>query len=232
MAYYFYFDKMLLPIPPEKMNIKVGGKNKTMSLINGQEINILKSQSLKEISFQFMIPHTKYPFATYSAGSLSANYYIERLKKLKKEKKTFQFIVVRMMPKGMPMFYTNITCSLEDFELIDDANNGLDQMVSVSLKEWVKYGTVIANIEKDADGNEKIVSKSNQRASSKEIPKTITVGTPISIGGINPTFEIGQGSLWDEIKLATGSDLDFQSILDKNGIINPNTVPVGTVISL
>lgn len=217
MAYYFYFDKMLLPIPPEQMNIKVGGKNKTMSLINGQEINILKSQSLKEISFQFMIPHTKYPFATYSAGALGPNFYIERLKKLKKEKLKFQFIVVRMMPKGMPMFYTNIKCSLEDFELIDDANNGFDQMVSVLLKEFVPYGTVIANIEKDANGNEKIVSKSNQRA-SKEIPKTITMDD-----GSN---------LWDKIKMATGSDLNYADILSKNGITNPNAISAGTVISL
>ncbi len=226
MAYYFYFDRMLLPIPPEKMNIKVGGKNKTMSLINGQEINILKSQGLKEISFEFMIPHTKYPFATYSAGSLSANYYIERLKSLKKDKKTFQFIVVRMMPKGLPMFYTNIKCSLEDFELVDDANNGFDQTVSVLLKEFVSYGTVTANIEKDADGNEKIVSKSNMRASSKEIPKTIT------IGGIGSSFQIGDGSLWDEIKMATGTDLDFAEIMQKNSITNPNIVPSGAVISL
>ena len=153
-------------------------------------------------------------------------------KKANNKNKSEQIADEQNLASGTNEIVASETLSLEDFELIDDANNGLDQMVSVSLKEWVKYGTVIANIEKDANGNEKIVSKSNQRASSKEIPKTITVGSPTTFGGINPTFEIGEGSLWDEIKLATGSDLDFQLILDKNGITNPNVVPVGTVISL
>lgn len=226
MAYYFYFDKMLLPIPPEAINIRVGGKNKTMNLINGAEINILKSPSLKEINFEFVIPHTKYPFATYSAGVLGANYYIERLKKLKKDKSTFQFIIARMTPKGMPMFYTNIKCSLEEFNFDEDAESlGLDQKVTVQLKEFVNYGTVVAEIEKDANGNEKIVSKSNSRA-SKPIPETVT------FGGVGSSIQIGDGSLYDTIKMATGSDVDYAKILEMNSIKNPNAVPAGAVIKL
>ena len=51
MAYYFYLDDMMLPIPPAKMDIRIKNKNKTVSLINEGEINIIKAEGLKEISF-------------------------------------------------------------------------------------------------------------------------------------------------------------------------------------
>ena len=41
MAYEVYIDDMLLPIPPQKIPIKYPGQNKTMTLINGDEINLI-----------------------------------------------------------------------------------------------------------------------------------------------------------------------------------------------
>ncbi len=43
MAYLCYMDKMLLPIAPSKLQLKVNNQNKTLTLINEGEINILKS---------------------------------------------------------------------------------------------------------------------------------------------------------------------------------------------
>lgn len=42
MAYEVYIDDMLLPLPPEKIPIKYGGQNKTVTLINGEEINMIR----------------------------------------------------------------------------------------------------------------------------------------------------------------------------------------------
>lgn len=42
--YYFYLDKILLPVTPSKMSIKIKNKNKTYVEINEGEINILKKQ--------------------------------------------------------------------------------------------------------------------------------------------------------------------------------------------
>ena len=63
MAYHFYMGKMLCPIAPSKLQIKIGNKNKTMTLINEGEVNILKQVGLTEISFDMLLPNVSYPFA-------------------------------------------------------------------------------------------------------------------------------------------------------------------------
>ncbi len=84
--YQVFLGYMPLPITPSKIETKVNGRNSTIELINGQEVNIIKSQGLTEISFEFMIPHQAYPFASLAGqatnlvGSLmnptvEANYY-------------------------------------------------------------------------------------------------------------------------------------------------------------
>ena len=51
MAYYFYLGKTLLPVAPSKLSLKIGNQNKTYTLINEGEINVLKSATLTEIEF-------------------------------------------------------------------------------------------------------------------------------------------------------------------------------------
>jgi len=41
--YEVYLDDLMLPIAPQKIQIKVNGQNKTTNLINGEEINIIKA---------------------------------------------------------------------------------------------------------------------------------------------------------------------------------------------
>lgn len=41
--YYFYLDKLLLPVPPEKLELKIKNQNKTMNLINEGEVNQIKT---------------------------------------------------------------------------------------------------------------------------------------------------------------------------------------------
>ena len=42
MAYKMYLDGVLMPITPSKVKVKINNQNKTLTLINGEEINILK----------------------------------------------------------------------------------------------------------------------------------------------------------------------------------------------
>lgn len=65
--YDFYLKKCLLPVPPEKLQIKINNANKTVTLINGQQVNLLKKAELSDIEFECLLPQAKYPFAVYKS---------------------------------------------------------------------------------------------------------------------------------------------------------------------
>ena len=89
MAYEFYLDKMLLPIAPSKVQLKVKNQNKTLNLINHGEVNILKDAGLTSIDFETIIPQVQYPFSKYKNGFEPAKNYLERLEALKVKKEPF-----------------------------------------------------------------------------------------------------------------------------------------------
>ena len=47
--YRIIIDGQYVPIPPEKITIKVDGDNKTMTLINLGEINVIRKKKLTDI---------------------------------------------------------------------------------------------------------------------------------------------------------------------------------------
>ena len=102
--YSFYLDNVLLPITPEKLQIKIKNQNKTVELINFGEANILKSPGLSEISFEFVVPMiNKYPFAR---DVQSADYYLSLMEKLKTDLKPFKFAVLRQIGNNKTQFST------------------------------------------------------------------------------------------------------------------------------
>ena len=67
-GYEFYLDKCLLPVTPSKLQLKIDNANKTLTLMDEGEINILKKAGLTEVEFTCGIPQVKYPFAVYKDG--------------------------------------------------------------------------------------------------------------------------------------------------------------------
>ena len=65
MSYKFYLGDILLPVSPSKITWKYGNQNKTTTLINYSEINIIKPMGLTEFTFDALLPNVKYPFAIY-----------------------------------------------------------------------------------------------------------------------------------------------------------------------
>ena len=149
MAYHFYLGKVLLPIAPSKLQIKIASKNKSMVLINDGEINVLKNAGLTDISFDVLLPNVKYPFATYKSGFKDAKYFMGEIEKLQVNKKPFQFIVSRVLPNKTVLFDTNMKVSLESYEIKEDAKDGFDMVVSVKLKQYRSYGTKTCKIIED-----------------------------------------------------------------------------------
>lgn len=148
MAYEFYFDKTLLPVAPSKLQLKIGGTNKTCTLINEGEINMLKLPKLTEISFDILIPSVQYGFATYTNGEFkSATHYLKLFESLMTKKQPFQFIVNRSLPNGQFLFGTNMKVSLEDYTIKEDVKEGFDIVVNIKLKQYKDYGTKTCDIQ-------------------------------------------------------------------------------------
>ena len=87
-----------MPITPSKVTVKINNQNKTMTLINGEEINILKAAGLSDVSFELVLPQVSYPFS--NGGAQSAAYYLSLFERLKVSKTPFQFILNRQKPGG------------------------------------------------------------------------------------------------------------------------------------
>ena len=138
--YSFYLDKIMLPVAPSKLKIGFASQNKTLNLINEGEINILKDPGLLEIEFDAMLPNTQYPFSIYKDGFVKADDFIDKINKLKMDKKPFQFIVTRTRPDGTALFNTNIKVSLEEYEMEEDADEGFDVILSIKLKQYKVMG--------------------------------------------------------------------------------------------
>ena len=216
MAYNFYMDKMLCPIPPSKLDMKIKGQNKTLTLINEGEINILKKAGLTEISFDLLLPNVSYPFATYKSGFQNAMYYLDYLEKLKGENEPFQFIVTRTLPNDKFLFDTNMTVSLEDYSIKEDSKEGFDVIVSVKLKQYKEYGTKTCKV----TFAKKVSSEKSRETNNSPKGGTYTVVKGDTLWGIAKKF-YGKGSKYTTIYNA-----------NKDKIKNPNLIYPGQVLTI
>lgn len=180
-GYDFYLNKCLLPIAPEKLEVKINNANDTLTLINEGEINILKTPELTDVEFECRIPQVKYPFATYSSGFKGASFFLDYFESLKVNKKPFQFIVSRTMPNGKVLFSTNMKVSLEDYKITEQAKEGFDLVVKIKLKQYRDYGTKTVNIKIAASKPKAKVKR--QRAADLPAKKSYGVGDIVNFHG-------------------------------------------------
>lgn len=208
-------NRTQLPVPPAKMQLRINNKNKTLNLINDGEVNILKTPGLTEVSFEVLLPNSQYPFSSYFEGFQKAEYFLNSFKQLKTTFAPFQFIVCRLSPHYEFLFDTNLTVALEDYEILEDANNGLDVMTSVKLKQYKPYATKVVNVKENADGS-RVANVEQSRQTSREIPKIHKV--------------IAGQTLLEICKKYLGDTSRLQEIAKLNKIINPNVLDAGQVI--
>ena len=179
-GYIFYLDGILVPITPSSITTKINNKNKVVTLINDGDFNILKEEGLKEFTFDMCLPAYKYPFAR--GVLLPINYYLNMLSFLKNSKKPFRFIVIRDLAVGSSGYNTTILVSLENYEIKEDAGNGRDVVVSVTLKEYKNVNSTLfkyVNIGAQAIGTAlsvaTFISTKTRDSSSKKSQRTYKV---------------------------------------------------------
>lgn len=223
--YYFYLDKILLPVTPSKLSIKIKNQNKTMVEINEGEINILKKAGLTEIEFEAMIPNVKYPFAVYKSGFQNAKIFLDAFEKLKTSQQPFQFIISRTYPNGKGLFNTNIKVALEEYNIKEDRREAFDTIVSFKLKQYKDYGTKTC----------KISFPKTQKPVAKQPEPARAAPTSPAPKQENKTYTVVRGDcLWNIAKKFYGNGSQYTKIYDANRdkIKNPNLIYPGQVLTI
>ena len=223
-GYDFYLGKCLLPVTPSKLTTKINNGNDTVKLINEGEINLPKLAELTDFDFECDLPQVKQPYAVYKSGFQGADYFLNQFEELKSSMKPFQFIVCRRKPDGKKLFNTNIKVTLEDYKIVEDAKEGFDVKVKVSLKQWKDWGTKTIKIS---------ISSQKPKAAPEPVrPPSPAAPTPSA----SQTYTVVRGDcLWNIAKKFYGSGAKYTVIYNANkGVIggNPNLIYPGQVLTI
>ncbi len=221
--YEVFLGSDLMPITPSKINMKVKGNNKTMTLINDGEVNMLKVPGLTEFDFEVLLPQVKYPFARYADGDFkSASYFIDAFEKLITSQKPFYFKILRALPNGVPLFANEMLVSLEDYTVKDDVGQGFDITVSIKLKQYKEYNTNICKVVEGENGEQSLEVESKRDSSSSPEPTTAP-----------KTYKVVKGdTLWGVAKKFYGNGSKYPNLVSANKIDNPNLIRVGQVLTI
>lgn len=222
--YDFWLGDCLLPVAPGKLQIKINNANKTITLIEDGQVNILKQAGLTEVEFECLIPQVEYPFAVYIGGFREVSYFLDYLEALKTKKQPFQFMVVRSMPDGRPLFSTNLKVSMESYTLTEEAEEGFDLKVKIKLKQYREYGTKMVNLVETEDGSKKAKVQKKRAAGKSPAPASAQA------------YTVKKGDcLWTIAKYFYGSGAKYTLIYEANKKViggNPNKIYPGQVLTI
>ena len=210
-GYHFFIDDLELPYAPSELTITVGSNNKTVELINGSEINILKNPKLTEIEFECELPRGRqYAFANQLSSPIKYTDYFE---KLMLDKKSAKLLIIRQSPNGgvgdtlNGFAKTEYTVTLEGYELKENAENAYDITVSLKFKQYIPYGTV-----KKTETN-----TGNNGNSGGNNSNTVPVETETKPATKPQTHTVVSGdALWKISKQYYGTSNKWRTIYDAN----------------
>lgn len=236
MAYTFYLNRVMMPITPPSMSVTTPNKNETIELIDGSEINVLKEPGLKTFQFELVLPQIEYPFANYKNGKFrKAKEYLDEFEVFKKSKQPFQFIITRFIKivfvdgatngSFNSSFNTSVRVSLEDYEVLEDSENGFDITVSITLKEYADYGTKeLVPIVDPTTGDPALVVDDPDRP----VEPNLTI-----LPNQRRTYTVKSGdSLWAICARELGNGDKCWDVAKKNNIADPGSIQPGQTIDL
>ncbi len=216
-----YLGDIRLPVAPAKINMSIDGRNKTITLMNENEVNLLKNVGLKDIDFEVLLPRVLYPFAVYplvremdgkeKMKFIDGIIIAKQIEDLFASKQPFKLKIIRYMPSTETFQSTSFDVSIESLSITEDASEGPDLFVSIKMKEYKPFVT------KTDNAVEKTRETSNSPA-PKDSPKTYTVVKGDTLCGISKKFY--------------GTENNYNEIATANNIPNPNFIKIGQVLKI
>ena len=220
-GYNFYFRDssgvLIFPITPGELSIKIGSNNKVVTLIDEGDVNILKSPSLIEVSFDARFPMRKYP---YSREVSNFESYFNRFKALKENRQSFRFIVARTTPGGKRTWDTNLLMALEDLDIKESSDEGDDVIVSFKLRQYKPYGVKTLGCKKCSNSsNSNANSGGSQSTSTAEETRSDDNRTKSS-----KAYTVKSGDcLWNIAKKYYGDGSKWKTIYNANKSVIEST---------
>ena len=212
MSYRFYLDGVLLPVTPGRLKTTVESRNETVRLLSGEERTLVQPPAPAVVELEALIPQRYYPFV--NSGRQPPGYYLDFFERLKTERRHVQFIVSRTQPDGGLRFGTNLTVTLEDYAVEEDAETlGDDVRVTLRLREWKPWSVKTVSQTLGSYGGDRETS-----------------GAPSG-----KTYTVKKGDcLWNIAKLLLGDGSRYTEIyaLNRDKITNPNLIYPGQVLTI
>lgn len=208
--YLVYIDHVLFPVAPGKIVTETENDNKVIELIDGSFVTMPGGRGVRKISFELLLPMSEYPFATYEDGFRDGVFYIDELNRMAGENVPVWFDVYRTLPDMNKTYLTNLPVTVDKVSIIENAENGLDMVAKVELREYRSVETKIATEKKNGSYT--------QRESEYEVPETYTVKSG--------------DSLWTISKKVFGDGEYYTYLAEINSIKKPYTIYTGQVLKL
>lgn len=208
-----------LPIPPEKMTTKSFNSNKIYETVGMGEINIIKGIGLREISMSIMLPNDlSLPFVQpkYSSNTIIGKpiLYLSKFREFKADKKPIQLLITRILPNGEEIFKGNITVTLEEYTVYENAGEEGDFLVDLVFREFVEI-------------KEKTLTSLDENNSTY----TLSVNRSVKDTPKNYTVKSGD-TLWKIAKRELNDETKYKQIMEINNITDPKKLKVGLVLKL
>lgn len=230
--YQFWLGGILLPVTPGDLTIKINDKDKTVSMINEGEVNILKTPGLKDVTIsELLLPAQRYPFVQ-SGAKIDPDYYLGKLEKWKNKRKPIKFKVIRLKTNKL-LWNTNMYVTIGSYEIKENADKyGRDVCVKLNLKEWKSWGAKKLVPKKNKKNGKTYATIKGSRMLTKSVAKTYTVKSGDTLMKIAKK-QLNNASAWKKIyQLNQKTIEDAARKHGRKSSSNGTYIYVGTVLKL
>ena len=176
-----YFDgggRILIPVNPPNLKIKLPNDNTVTSVLSIGMVNILRTPGLKNLSFESFFPA---PSSYFAQGADSIQSYVDYFEEAMDEARPIQFAVSGL---GHPI---SMLVSVEGFDTEYDAGDD-DCHYSLSLKLYRPHSAKVVQTQPKASPAPSLGGKPRENTEKK-----IAVGTNVIFNGRLHLDSLGNG---------------------------------------